>query len=222
MTDIILKAEGLKKNYGNLEILKGIDFEIHRGESCSIVGKSGSGKSTLLNVLALLDKKDGGRILYNGIDSDSFKEKERVSLRRNTISFVFQNSLLFEDFSALENIMISLSIAGVGKKEAKEKAEALLKSVGLFERRSHRPKELSGGERQRVAIARAISNDADLLFLDEPTGSLDEDAKANVEELLFSGMITQNSSLIIVTHDMDLSSKAERCYVLRGGLLERL
>ena len=145
-----------------------------------------------------------------------------MSLRRNTISFVFQNSLLFEDFSALENIMISLSIAGVGKKEAKEKAEALLKSVGLFERRSHRPKELSGGERQRVAIARAISNDADLLFLDEPTGSLDEDAKANVEELLFSGMITQNSSLIIVTHDMDLSSKAERCYVLRGGLLERL
>ena len=220
--DIILRTEGIRKSYGDLEILKGVDFSIRKGESCSIVVKSGSGKSTLLNVLALLDKKDGGKIFYDGSDTDLFSEKDVVDLRRSMIGFVFQNSLLFEDFSAFENVLITLTIAGLKQKEAKEKAEDVLISVGLKERMSHRPKELSGGERQRVAIARAICNDAGLVFLDEPTGSLDEESKSNVEELLFSHMMRKERSLVIVTHDADLSMKADSRYVLRGGILERV
>ena len=172
--------------------------------------------------MALHDKKDGGKILYEGSDTDHFSEKDVVDLRRSMIGFVFQNSLLFEDFSAFENVLITLTIAGLKQKEAMEKAEDVRRSVGLKERMSHRPKELSGGERQRVAIARAICNDAGLVFLDEPTGSLDEESKSNVEELLFSHMMRKERSLVIVTHDADLSMKADSRYVLRGGILERV
>ena len=205
--DIILRAEGIRKSYGDLEILKGVDFSIRKGESCSIVGKSGSGKSTLLNVLALLDKKDGGKIFYDGSDTDLFSEKDVVDLRRSMIGFVFQNSLLFEDFSAFENVLITLTIAGLKQKEAMEKAEDVLISVGLKERMSHRP---------------LVFSDAGLVFLDEPTGSLDEESKSNVEELLFSHMMRKERSLVIVTHDADLSMKADSRYVLRGGILERV
>ncbi len=219
---VILEAMDLRKSYGDLEIIKGLDFSIKEGESCSIVGKSGSGKSTLLNLLALLDKKSGGKICYYGKDSDDFTPSDLVQLRRKSIGFVFQNSLLFEDFSALENILLTLSIAGFSRKEARERAESLLESVGLGERMHHRPKELSGGERQRTAIARAVSSGAGLIFLDEPTGSLDEESKASVENLLFSSPFLSGKAFIIVTHDVDLSRKTENRYVLKGGILEKL
>ncbi len=220
MPDIILKAEGLHKSYGNLEIIKGLDFKISEGESTSIVGKSGSGKSTLLSLLALLERKDGGKIYYYGKDSDTFTEKEICALRKHTIGFVFQNSLLFEDFSAKENVMLSLSVSGVRKKEAEEKAEQVLSLVDLKDRMNHRPRELSGGERQRAAIARALAPGASLLFLDEPTGSLDEEAKENVESLLFNPDFLSGRAFIIVTHDEELASRTEKRYTLRGGILE--
>ena len=208
MDNMILEASGIYKNYGDLAILKGLDFSIREGESCSIIGKSGSGKSTLLNVLALLDGKNGGKIFYYGKDTDLFKPSDFERLRRHVIGFVFQNSLLFEDFSALENVLLALNIAGFKKKDAYDRAEA---------------KELSGGERQRVALARAVANGARLIFLDEPTGSLDEESKKSVEELLFSSSLRCDGiSFILVTHDSDLSRKTETRYVLRGGVLERL
>ena len=216
----LLIAENLHKRYGDVEILKGLDFSIGKGENCSIVGKSGSGKSTLLNLLALLDRKDGGKIYYEEKDTDTFSEKDLVALRRNTVSFVFQNSLLLEDFSALENVMIALFIAGFSKKEAWERATEVLESVGLKDRMNHRPKELSGGERQRTAISRAVASSSSLIFLDEPTGSLDEEARFSVENLLFSSPYLQKKAFIIVTHDSDLSLRTSKRYLLKGGVLE--
>ena len=223
MDNMILEASGIYKNYGDLAILKGLDFSIGEGEGCLLIGQGGRGKSTLLNVLALLDGKNGGKILYYGKDTDLFKPSDFERLRRHVIGFVFQNSLLFEDFSALENVLLALNIAGFNKKDAYDRAEEVLIKMGLKDRFNHRPKELSGGERQRVALARAVANGARLIFLDEPTGSLDEESKKSVEELLFSSSLRCDGiSFILVTHDSDLSRKTETRYVLRGGVLERL
>ncbi len=222
MEDSLLKAEGIRKSYNELEILKGLDLTVPYNKVISVIGKSGSGKSTMLNVLALLDGKDGGKIYIEGKDSDNFSSRDLVSLRRNTISFVFQNSLLFADFSALENIMLTLSIAGFERKKAREKAEEVLHLVGLGERMDHRPNALSGGERQRVAVARAIATESRLIFFDEPTGSLDEESKKGLESILFSKDILGSRSALIVTHDLDLARRADICYVLKGGKLEEI
>ena len=222
MSSYVMEAENLYKKYGDLEIIKGASLKIKEGEKVAIVGKSGSGKSTLLNLLALLDRKDGGKIYYSGKDSDDFKDEEIVRLRKGVISFVFQNSLLFEDFSAKENILLTLSISGIGKKEAEERSESLLSLVGLKDRMNHRPRELSGGERQRVAIARAVSTSSSLIFFDEPTGSLDEEAKKSVEDLLFSSSLLEKKAALIVTHDKDLKDRADTAYLLRGGRLEKI
>ena len=224
---LLINMKNIVKKYyigepNELEILHGIDLKIYEGEFVAIVGESGSGKSTLMNIIGVLDKPTEGEYYLDGISVQNASEKDMNNIRNQKIGFVFQNSLLFEDFSAFENVLITLTIAGLKQKEAMEKAEDVLISVGLKERMSHRPKELSGGERQRVAIARAICNDAGLVFLDEPTGSLDEESKSNVEELLFSHMMRKERSLVIVTHDADLSMKADSRYVLRGGILERV
>ena len=220
----VLEARGIRKSYrsgdGLLEVLKGINLRVLEGESVSIVGKSGSGKSTLLNILALLGKADGGTVLYDGKDVSSLTGKDIEGLRRDSLGFVFQNSLLFEDFSALENVMMPLLIQGKKKDEAKKTAMSYLEKVGLENRGTHRPKELSGGEAQRVALARALSGGARIIFADEPTGSLDEESRKVMEKLLLETLKEEGRTLILITHDPELAGKTERRLVLEGGILE--
>ena len=220
----VLEARGIRKSYrsgdGLLVVLKGIDLRVLEGESVSIVGKSGSGKSTLLNILALLGKADGGTVLYDGKDVSSLTGKDIEGLRRDSLGFVFQNSLLFEDFSALENVMMPLLIQGKKKDEAKKTAMSYLEKVGLENRGTHRPKELSGGEAQRVALARALSGGARIIFADEPTGSLDEESRKVMEKLLLETLKEEGRTLILITHDPELAGKTERRLVLEGGILE--
>ena len=222
----ILELEELRKTYrrysDELEILKGVNLTIHSGESVAIIGKSGSGKSTLLNLAALLDSKTSGKVYYGDRDTDTLSRKDIEEMRRTYLGFVFQNSMLLEDFSALENVEMPLLINGVSKKEAKSKAFELLQKVGLGERKDHRPSELSGGERERIAIARALSTGAKLIFADEPTGSLDEQSRRETEELILSVPKTGDRALLLVTHDMELARKADRVYELKGGVLEEL
>ena len=179
-----------------------------------------SGKSTLLSIAALLTPPDSGTIRYSGRSVIGLGPSETAALRSRSMGFVFQSSMLLEDFSALENVMIALFIAGFSKKEAWERATEVLESVGLKDRMNHRPKELSGGERQRTAISRAVASSSSLIFLDEPTGSLDEEARFSVENLLFSSPYLQKKAFIIVTHDSDLSLRTSKRYLLKGGVLE--
>ena len=222
----ILKLEDIRKTYrrysDELEILKGVNLTIYSGESVAIIGKSGSGKSTLLNLAALLDSKSSGKVYYGDKDTDTLSRKEIEEMRRTYLGFVFQNSMLLEDFSALENVEMPLLINGTPKKEARNKALELLEKVGLGERKDHRPSELSGGERERIAIARALATGAKLIFADEPTGSLDEQSRRETEELILSVPKTGDRGLLLVTHDMELARKADRVYELKGGVLEEL
>ena len=180
MSNELLRIENLSKSYSSvgegdkLVILEDINLILEKGETIAITGKSGCGKSTLLSVAALLSPKDGGKIYYEGVDTDSIKENDRPKLRNEKMGFVFQNSMLLEDFSALENVAMPLLIKGEKKKSAYEKAEEYLKMVGIEERKKHRPMKLSGGERQRTAIARALITEPSVVFAAEPTGSLDE------------------------------------------------
>ena len=222
----LIRAEKLVKGFltaeGRLDILKGVDLAVASSTSVSIIGKSGCGKSTLLSVLASLEKKDGGKIYYAGSDLDLMKARDLCMLRRNYIGFIFQNPLLMEDFSAVENVMMPLLLKKRPKKEAKKEALEYLDIVKLAERASHRPKELSGGERQRVAIARSLASGAAVVFADEPTGSLDEQSAREVEKLLFDAVRIAGRALVMVTHDEEMSRRADIRYALRGGLLERL
>ncbi len=222
----LIRAEKLVKGFltaeGRLDILKGVDLTVSSSISISIIGKSGCGKSTLLSVLASLEKKDGGKIYYGGRDLDLMKAGDLCMLRRNYIGFIFQNPLLMEDFSAVENVMMPLLLKKKAKKEAYKEALEYLDIVKLAERASHRPKELSGGERQRVAIARSLASGAAVVFADEPTGSLDEQSAREVEKLLFDAVRIADRALVMVTHDEEMSRRADIRYALRGGLLERL
>ena len=218
MIDEVLKLENITKCFdsadGKLEILKDINLCVNAGESVSIVGRSGSGKSTLLSIAALIDKPNSGRVLYRGKDCSSLKDNEISSIRAHSMGFVFQNSLLLEDFSALENVMFPLLNIGMKKKEAEEKAKDLLSQLGLEKRFSHRPKALSGGERQRTAIARALITEPDVIFADEPTGALDEESAVLIESLLLKATIDRNTALVLVTHNPDFASMCQLKYVL--------
>ena len=222
----LLVLKDLSKTYrrysDELEILKGVNLVVHENESVAIIGKSGSGKSTLLNLAALLDGKTSGKIYYGKKDTDTLSRKEIEEMRRTYLGFVFQNSMLLEDFSALENVEMPLLINGVSRKDAQSKALELLEKVGLRERRDHRPAELSGGERERIAIARALSTGAKLIFADEPTGSLDEKSRRETESLILSVPKEEGRGLLLVTHDMELARKADRVFELKGGVLEEL
>ena len=169
--------------------------------------------------MALLSPKDGGKIYYEGVDTDVLKEKDLPKLRNEKMGFVFQNSMLLEDFSALENVAMPLMIKGEKKKAAFEKAEEYLKMVGIEERKNHRPNKLSGGERQRTAIARALITEPSVVFADEPTGSLDEKTSRVIEELLIESVKKTNRGLILVTHNPLFAAKADKVYVLSGGVL---
>lgn len=225
MAETILTLKDIRKTFPSpdgerLEILKAINLEIKRGESVAIVGQSGSGKSTLLGISALLLSPDSGEILYDGENALDVRGKELSLLRSKKMGFIFQSSLLLEDFSALENVAMPLMIQGYDKKESFKRAEEYLSLMDLSSRSSHRPALLSGGERQRVAIARALAPNPSMIFADEPTGALDEESAKNVETLLLSAIKEKNLSLLLVTHNLSFARKCDRCLTLKSGVLD--
>ena len=201
-----------------LEILRGIDLEIKRGETAAIVGASGSGKSTLLGLLAGLDAPSSGEIMLDGTNIVNLDEDERAALRSEKVGFVFQNFQLLPALTALENVMLPLELAGIG--DAREKSEEFLSRVGLEERFHHYPRTLSGGEQQRVAIARAFASQPLILFADEPTGNLDTTTGATVVELLFGLNKEEGTTLVLVTHDNTLADRCQRRFTMTAGHLE--
>ena len=201
-----------------LEILRGIDLEIKRGETAAIVGASGSGKSTLLGLLAGLDAPSSGEITLDGTNIVNLDEDERATLRSEKVGFVFQNFQLLPALTALENVMLPLELAGIDG--AREKSEEFLSRVGLAERFHHYPRTLSGGEQQRVAIARAFASQPLILFADEPTGNLDTTTGATVVELLFGLNKEEGTTLVLVTHDNTLADRCQRKFTMTAGHLE--
>lgn len=221
MNDVIVECRGLHRSFDSgteqLEILKSIDLKLSRGDRASITGPSGCGKSTLLSILGGLDRPDSGFISVGGQDISNADERSLSTFRAKIIGFVFQFHYLLKDFTALENAMLPAFMAGDDKKTAENKARILLEAVGLGKRLEHLPAKLSGGERQRVAIARALVNNPELILADEPTGNLDEASSLVVEDLLFSMVERYGSTLLLVTHDLRLASRAERRFFLTEG-----
>lgn len=221
--DIMVRVENIVKNYVSgtetLYILKGVSFDIPKGLSAAVSGQSGSGKSTLLNILGGLDRSDGGRVFIDGVEITGLSEKGLSECRSKQVGFIFQFHYLLKDFTALENVMLPAFIAGIKKKDALEKARALLADVKLEERAGHFPSQLSGGERQRVAVARSMINDPGVILADEPTGNLDPDNSAMVADILYAGAEKWGKTLIVVTHDEKVAARASMRYTLENGLL---
>jgi lipoprotein-releasing system ATP-binding protein len=221
--DVMVSAENITKNYisgeETLYILRGINLEIKRGLSVAISGSSGSGKSTLLNILGGLDERDGGKAFVGSAEKTALPEKSLSEKKKKKIGFIFQFHYLLKDFTALENVMLPAFIAGTKKKEASERARALLSDVKLGDRTGHYPSQLSGGERQRVAVARSMVNDPDLILADEPTGNLDPDNSAMVAQLLYAGAEKWGKTLLVVTHDENVANRASCRFTLENGLL---
>ena len=220
----LLRLDDIWKSYstpsgGEITILKGVDLTLSEGEIVSIVGKSGSGKSTLLSIAALLMPPDRGEISYSGRSASALSEREVQKMRGKAMGFVFQSSILLEDFSALENIAMPMMIHGLKRREAPSEAEKYLDLAGIRDRRDHRPCTLSGGERQRVAIARALAGNPLVIFADEPTGSLDEKSAAMVENLLLGAVRNTGHCMLLVTHNMAFASRADRVLELKEGVL---
>jgi lipoprotein-releasing system ATP-binding protein len=215
---MIIEAKGIRKSFGSLEVLKGLDFSVEKGEVVAIMGASGAGKSTLLQILGTLSTPDAGELVIDGTDVLKLSSRELSAFRNTKLGFVFQFHHLLPEFTAIENVMIPAFIAGKGMKEAREEASELLARVGLSERESHKPSELSGGEQQRVAIARAIINRPAVLFADEPSGNLDSRTKEEIHSLFFSLRDTLGQTIVIVTHDSSLAAQCDRCLNMRDGL----
>ena len=215
----MIKARGIKKSYGRLQVLKDIDLDVSKGEILSITGSSGAGKSTLLHILGTLDAADEGELSIDGTKISTLKDKSLAAFRNKNIGFVFQFHHLLPEFSALENVCIPAFIAGDSRKEAEKKANELLDFLGLAERISHKPAQLSGGEQQRVAIARALINRPAVVFADEPSGNLDARNSAELHDLFFDLRKHFNQTFVIVTHDPILAEKADRKIVLKDGVI---
>lgn len=215
----MIQIEGIKKSYGNLEVLKGIDLTISKREVISITGASGAGKSTLLHLIGTLDKPNSGSIKYDSVDVFSMTDKNLSQFRNKHIGFVFQFHHLLPEFTAIENISMPAYIAGVSKKEAEHKALELLKIFGLEERAEHKPSELSGGEQQRIAVARALINNPSVVLADEPSGNLDSKNAKELHELFFSLRDQFQLTFIIVTHNPDLAHMADRCIIIKDGII---
>ena len=206
----MIEIQGITKNYGALQLLKGINLIIYKGEVVSVVGPSGAGKTTLLQIMGTLDKADSGSVVINGVEVGSLKEKELSAFRNKQIGFVFQFHQLLPEFTALENVMIPALIGGMSSDKAMKKAKETLAFLGLEERASHKPAELSGGEKQRVAVARALINDPAVIFADEPSGSLDSKNKEELHQLFFDLRDKLGQTFVIVTHDEDLAQLTDR------------
>ena len=218
----MITIKDIKKSFGSLEVLKGIDLHIEKGEVVSIVGPSGAGKTTLLQIIGTLDKPDCGSVIIDNVDVTTLSQKKLADFRNQHIGFVFQFHQLLPEFTALENIMIPAYIAGAGKKAAKQRAEELLQFMGLSDRAKHKPNELSGGEKQRVAVARALVNNPAVILADEPSGSLDSKNKEELHQLFFDLRDKFGQTFVIVTHDEQLASITDRTIHMRDGLLENL
>ena len=223
--EVVVSARGLHRSFldaggREIQVLRGLDFDIQAGETIAIVGPSGSGKSTLLHLLGALDRPTAGEVLFRGRRVDDLDDEELAGLRNRYIGFVFQFHHLLRDFTALENVMMPQLVSGLDRGVAEARARELLDQVGLSERTTHTPAKLSGGERQRVAVARALANEPPLLLADEPSGNLDVETSGRLHDLLFRLMERHRSALVVVTHSQSLAGRAGRVLRLESGVLE--
>jgi lipoprotein-releasing system ATP-binding protein len=215
----MIQTKNIRKSFGALEVLRGIDLSVGRGEVVAIVGPSGAGKTTLLQIVGTLSKPDSGQIVIDGVAVHSLSDKNLSAFRNTKIGFVFQFHHLLPEFTALENVMIPAFIAGRERREAEKKALGLLELLGMSHRLTHKPAELSGGEQQRVAIARALVNDPAVLLADEPSGNLDTKNKDELHRLFFTLRDTLGQTIVIVTHDEQLAEMADRKIEMVDGLI---
>lgn len=218
----MIRIENITKSFGSLQVLKGINLLIEKGEIVSIVGPSGAGKTTLLQIMGTLSHPDSGSVFIDNIDVTRLSQKKLAEFRNQHIGFVFQFHQLLPEFTALENIMIPAYIAGTSQREAKQRAFNLLDFMGLSERANHKPNELSGGEKQRVAVARALINQPAVILADEPSGSLDSKNKEELHQLFFDLRDKFGQTFVIVTHDEQLANVTDRTIHMCDGLLENL
>lgn len=217
----MIEIKNIYKSFGELEVLKGVNLSVKKGEIVAIIGKSGAGKTTLLQIIGTLDRPSKGQIIIGGTDVFALKDKELAAFRNKHIGFIFQFHQLLPEFTALENVCIPAMIAREKESQYKPRAEKLLQELGLAERMGHKPNELSGGEKQRVAAARALMMSPDIILADEPTGSLDEKNKKELSELLLQLRKEYGQTILLVTHDKELAGIADRIIEIKDGRISK-